>query len=172
VGVAHRLRPAVPADADAIAALTVEGFESYRSFAPPGWQPPPPTSEAARVRELLRQEGSWWVVADRGGAFGGHASFIPAARSVHPVDDPAVAHVRALFVTQALWGSGLAGELHAAAVAAARERGYAAMRLFTPAEQARARRFYEREGWRLARPPQFEAALGLELVEYRLTLAA
>ena len=32
-------------------------------------------------------------------------------------------------------------------LACARGRGYAWMRLFTPAAQARARRFYEREGW-------------------------
>jgi hypothetical protein len=38
------------------------------------------------------------------------------------------------------------------------------MRLFTPADQARARRFYEREGWTLRAEPYFEAALGLDLV--------
>jgi GNAT superfamily N-acetyltransferase len=168
----HVLRPAAPADADAIAGLTLEGFESFRSFAPAGWEPPPVASEAARVRELLAQEGSWWVVADHEGALVGHASFVPVALSVHAVDDPGLAHVRALFVTRALWGSGLATELHAAAVAAARERGYTALRLFTPAEQARARRFYEREGWTAAGPPAFEPALGLELVEYRLALDA
>jgi GNAT superfamily N-acetyltransferase len=161
----------VPADADAIADLTIEGFESYRSFAPAGWQPPAATSEAERVQELLAQEGSWWVVAEDEGGLAGHASFIPASLSVHAVADAGLAHVRALFVTRRLWGSGLATELHAAAVAAGRERGYTTMRLFTPSEQARARRFYEREGWTLAGAPAFAPALGLELVEYRLALA-
>ena len=164
------LRPALAADADAIAALTLEGFAGYRSFAPAGWQPPPAEREAARVRELVSQATSWWFVAERGDALVGHSSFIAATESVHAIEDPGLAHVRALFVTRALWGSGLATELHSAAVAAARERGFTAMRLFTPAQQGRARRFYEREGWTLERAPEYEPALGLELVEYRLAL--
>ena len=51
-----------------------------------------------------------------------------------------------------------------------RERGYAAGRLFTPEAQARARRFYEREGWRPAGPARWEERLGLSLVEYRIEL--
>ena len=44
------------------------------------------------------------------------------------------------------------------------------MRLFTPAAQARARRFYEREGWALARPPAFDERIGLDIAEYRRAL--
>jgi predicted GNAT family N-acyltransferase len=43
------------------------------------------------------------------------------------------------------------------------------MRLFTPEGQARARRFYEREGWVQYGEP-FEAGLGIPLVEYRREL--
>ena len=46
------------------------------------------------------------------------------------------------------------------------------MRLFTPAGQARARRFYEREGWVQAGAEFHEPALGLALVEYRYALAS
>ena len=76
-----------------------------------------------------------------------------------------------LFVRSPWWGSGLAARLNADACAAAAGRGFAAMRLFTPAQQPRARRFYEREGWTLSPPPQHDAQLGLEIVEYRKTLA-
>jgi hypothetical protein len=34
------LRTAAPADADRLATMLHEGFESYRSFAPPDWEPP------------------------------------------------------------------------------------------------------------------------------------
>ena len=60
--------------------------------------------------------------------------------------------------------------LHAAAVDEARARGFTAMRLFTPGGQERARRFYEREGWSLVRPPAFDERIGLEIAEYRRAL--
>jgi hypothetical protein len=44
------------------------------------------------------------------------------------------------------------------------------MRLHTPAEHARARAFYEREGWTAASPPFYEPMLGLTLVTYRREL--
>ena len=77
---------------------------------------------------------------------------------------PGVAHLANLFVDPAWWGTGLAARLHGRAVAAMRERGYRTGRLFTPEAQARARRFYEREGWRAAGPPRWEELLGLSLV--------
>ena len=74
-------------------------------------------------------------------------TILPAARAPHPVPGRALAHLRNLFVGREFWGTGLARTLNAAAVEAARERGYTELRLFTPAGQDRARRFYEREGW-------------------------
>jgi hypothetical protein len=44
------------------------------------------------------------------------------------------------------------------------------MRLFTPSGQARARRFYEREGWTLADGPYDDDHVGLPVVEYRRAL--
>ena len=41
------------------------------------------------------------------------------------------------------------------------------MRLFTPERHARARRFYEREGWALAGEPEFVPELGIAMVEYQ-----
>ena len=59
---------------------------------------------------------------------------------------------------------------YAAAVRAARERGYAALRLFTPAGHGRARRFYEREGWVAAGDEFHDPGPDLVLVEYRYPL--
>jgi GNAT superfamily N-acetyltransferase len=82
---------------------------------------------------------------------------------------PGLVHLRHLFVLEPWWGTGLAKELHDRAVAAMRERGWQHARLFTPAQNARARRFYEREGWK-AGTPFWEPGLQLETVEYRIEL--
>jgi ribosomal protein S18 acetylase RimI-like enzyme len=71
-------------------------------------------------------------------------------------------------VLEPFWGSGIALELHTAAIAEMRRRGIGTARLYTPADQARALRFYEREGWKLHYGPYFEAVIGFDLVEYRL----
>ena len=49
-------------------------------------------------------------------------------------------------------------------------RGFAALRLFTPAAQARARAFYEREGWTVAGAPFAHDTMGIDMVEYRRPL--
>jgi ribosomal protein S18 acetylase RimI-like enzyme len=75
-----------------------------------------------------------------------------------------------LFVREPWWGTGLATRLLARAVAEAQARGYGAMRLHTPGEHRRARRFYEREGWTADDPAFYEPMLGLTLVTYRRAL--
>ncbi len=168
---AYALRVATAADAAAIVAVTAEGFDGYRAFAPVGWEPPSAAQELARLEELVGRDDVWYLVAEQAGEVVGHVGFLPAASLAWaPVDDPGLVHFRQLFVREAHWGSGLATTLHAAALDEARARGFTAMRLFTPARQDRARRFYEREGWALARPPGFEGRIGLEIAEYRRTL--
>jgi GNAT superfamily N-acetyltransferase len=81
-----------------------------------------------------------------------------------------MAHFWMLFVRSPWWGSGLARHLHRAACDTAADRGFTAMRLFTPAGQSRARRFYERERWRADGEPYVDEELGLTIVEYRRTL--
>jgi GNAT superfamily N-acetyltransferase len=71
-----------------------------------------------------------------------------------------------VFVRERYWGTGVAGELLRLLLESARGEGFTGARLFTPAGQARARRFYEREGWTLSRDWQDET-LGLPVVEYR-----
>jgi hypothetical protein len=63
----------------------------------------------------------------------------------------------------------LAGTLHLRAIEEASARGFTAMRLFTPVGQARARRFYEREGW-VTGSLQIDVAGGLPAIEYRRPL--
>ena len=166
----YALRTATPADAERITAVTTEGFETYRAFAPEGWTPPPADEERARLEDLLGQAWVWYRVAEHEGSLVGHVGFLPGERTFAPTGDPGLAHFRQLFVARAHWGSGLATQLHGAALDEARRRGFTGMRLFTPAAQQRARRFYEREGWALARPPAFDERIGLDIAEYRRAL--
>ena len=52
-----------------------------------------------------------------------------------------------LYVCERAWGSGLADDLHASALDALRALGATSASLWCLAENARARRFYERRGW-------------------------
>lgn len=72
-------------------------------------------------------------------------------------------HLRHLFVYEPWWGTGVAPQLHARAVEAMAGRP---ARLFTPAPHARARRFYEREGWTL-RAVSDNEHFGMPMAEYR-----
>ena len=161
------LRRATPADAEALARGVVAGVAEYPAFAPAGWSGPSYEDELAHHRDDLPREHFHCIVAEQDGAIVGQITVVPAARAGNPVDDPALGHVRNLFVDRSQWGSGLAARLHEAAVSAARELGFAELRLFVAEGQARARRFYEREGWRPAGDPYDDPVPGLRMIEYR-----
>jgi GNAT superfamily N-acetyltransferase len=165
-------RQATRHDAGRLAAVLVEGFETYRAFAPDDFEVPPAEDVAGDLAQRLETPEVWCELAEQGPHVAGYVSLLPAAVARRPVADPRLAHFWMLFVRAPWWGTGLAHRLHGAACAAATARGYTAMRLFTPARQARARRFYEREGWTLADGPYPDEDLGLEIVEYRRTLPA
>jgi GNAT superfamily N-acetyltransferase len=159
-----------PGDAEAIARTMELGFETYREFMPKGWAPPP--VELEPVRAQLADPADWCRVAEAQGRMVGHVALMPAASHAgFPDPDPALAHLWQLFVREEYWGRGIATSLHGAAVEEAARRGFSTFRLFTPVAQARARRFYEREGWTAAAPPFMEEDWGgMELVEYRRPL--
>jgi GNAT superfamily N-acetyltransferase len=146
-----------------------QGFEGYAAFSPPGWAPPDPETEAAGIWDRLSRPDAWCVIAHDGAEVAGHVGFL-AARDEEREPIPGLAHLWALFVREPWWGSGLAARLHAMAIAEATAQGYEAMRLYTPARQARARRFYEREGWATDGAERHEPMFALDLVEYRRRL--
>ncbi len=157
------LRRAGPADVPALLDITREGFETYRSFAPPDWRAP----EFREEEVVAIDDVATWIVAEDSGEPVGHALLIPARRSRAPVDDPALGHLMMLFVRRSHWGTGIARALNDAVLAEAPGRGFSEVRLFTPAQQERARRFYEREGWR-AVDERDDTPLGFPIVEYRI----
>jgi GNAT superfamily N-acetyltransferase len=166
------IRIAVPDDAAALACTTRLGFESYRAWAPDGWQPPPRSLEVRSIRERLRAQTTWCAMAlDPSGEQAGHVGITHAAERERPhVRIPGRAHLWMLFVRPPFWGSGLAVRLHSLGLEQAAREGYETIRLYTPHGAARARAFYAREGWELAGPAFPEPLLGLDLVEYRRRL--
>ena len=167
------IRHATGADARAVVDGLSAGFETYRSFAPPDWEPPAPqASSPLATEELLDRPEVWYVLAEDAGGLAGQCGFHPAheRRYMQGARIEGAAWLWHLFVRPDLWGSGLAADLHDLALDAMRERGYTHARLSTPEGQTRSRRFYEKRGWRLA-PRSVSAAdtlTGLPLVEYRI----
>jgi len=56
--------------------------------------------------------------------------------------------LQGLYVVPERWGTGLADELHDRALELVRDLGSASCKLWVLEDNARARRFYERRGWR------------------------
>jgi GNAT superfamily N-acetyltransferase len=171
------IRPAAPGDEPALAALVAACDETYRAWAPPGWEPPPPGLELERWRGRIT-DGSWWtrVAAERdGGRIVGLVCFTQAVlergdgtRTLEP--RAGRAHVSAVFSHPDRWRQGIAAGMLAVAEEAMREAGYAEVQLWTP-EQAPAGRFYEATGWRRDGRRQWLAELGLPIVAYVKPLA-
>jgi len=171
---AWTLRPATPADAERMARAVSDGFAAYRSFAPPDWEPPSFEHELDLLERGLPTPDVWGLLAETAdGELAGHVAIRSAATTaVSPSDEPDLAHFWQLFVAPAHQGSGLARALHDEALREAAARGYRALRLFAAAGQARARRFYEREGWVAQGPPYVLEGFGMEVVEYRRPISS
>ena len=166
-------------DAEAMGESVRDGFESFRAWAPEGWDPPAAVSHPEELHTALARPTTWGLLASEGGRVAGHAAFTQAVeRSFPPSLDrqgprtpiPGLAHLWQLFVRRPWWGTGLATELNRRIVAEAAAQGYEAIRLLTPAGSARGRAFYEREGWETDGIQLPEPALGLDLVLYRRRL--
>ena len=136
-------------------------FDGYRAFAPEGWQPPDELTpqNVERVASEIADPASFALMAVYEGDPIGHVLWVAKPDHIH---------LRHLFVLEPWWGTDVARTLHARAVEAAAGRP---MRLYTPAAHARARRFYEREGW-VPHGERFDEGFGLALAEYRRRVAS
>ena len=145
-----------PEHAHSLVLAVAIAFDGYRSLAPASWQPPDELTpeNVERVAGELADPTSFALMAVHAGDPVGHVLWIRREDHIH---------LRHLFVLEPWWGEGVAPALHARAVEAM--AGHPA-RLYTPAWQRRARRFYEREGWAL-HEVRHEDRFGGELAEYR-----
>ena len=165
------LRAAVPGDEHAIGALIGACDESYRSWAPPGWEPPPPGRELDRWRGRLTDGSRWTRIAvEPDGRVVGIACFAQAMTWVEGEDRagepiPQRAHVSAVFTHPDRWREGIADALLAVAEEQMRAEGYREVQLWTPRD-APARRFYEATDWRHDGREQWSDDVGMGLVAY------
>ena len=155
-----RLRRATLDDAEMLRDQSRAAMADYVAFAPEGWSLDrfAPEVHLARIEATLANPDAVVLVTVDGT---GHVAW-------RPEEDRA--HLLALFVAREAWGTGLARRLHDRALESMRERDFTEASLYTPAGQARARRFYEREGWRRTGEPEFSDPFGLDMVEYRRPL--
>ena len=164
------VRQATDAHAAAMKAIADAGFATYTEFAP-GFRPADEwhEQEAERVAHRLRDGVMWARIAEAGDGHPiAHVQIMPAYAGDQPV--AGLVHLRQLFVLPDWWGAGLATELLAAALAEARASGYERMRLFTPRDHARARRFYVREGFSATGLGHQGGEIPLPLVEMAIRL--
>ena len=158
-------------DVSVLAETQRQGFAGYVAFLPRGWAPPSTEIEAMGIAERLSQPDAWCVIAYDGLDVAGHVAIVAGRERTGDRElIPGLAHLWMLFIREPWWGTGLATSLLAMAVEETTARGYEAMRLYTPADQARARAFYEREGWTTDGEARFEPMLAFDLLEYRRTL--
>jgi putative acetyltransferase len=126
------IRPATPADAATLAAMQEEASRAgVPHVYPPELYPFPIDAVRERWRDFT-ERGGWAVLA-------GDDGFVA-------IDPP---WLEALYVRPHAWGGGAAGALHGAAVADLRARGVERAHLWVLERNDRARRFYERRGWRV-----------------------
>jgi GNAT superfamily N-acetyltransferase len=171
------LRAPAPGDESAIAALVAACDESYRDWAPAGWEPPEPGRELDRWRGRIT-DGSWWtrIAVETGGRVVGLVCFTQAVVQRAPADTarhgdagvepiPHRAHVSAVFTHPDRWREGIAAGMLAVAEERMSAGGYREVQLWTPRD-APARRFYEATGWRHDGREQWLAELALPIVAY------
>jgi GNAT superfamily N-acetyltransferase len=163
-------RVASAADAPVIAEILAEAFEGYRAWAPPEWSPPSMDGEEAFLAVALSRSDVWFLLARAHGKAVGHVALSPFTMVQQQPPPAGTINLWQLFVRPPWQGRGVATELMRAAGAEARRRGFTRMRLWTPRDAARARRFYEREGWTATESTRGSALVGLPLVQYARAL--
>ena len=159
---AFSIRPATPDDAALLAAVAAETFPLA---CPPHTLP---ESIAAFIAANLSETSFAGYLSDAERAlFVAEAEGQPAGYTMvvfgEPTDPDVAASVAArptaelskVYVREGFHGGGLAGQLVAASVEAARGRGVASVWLGVNQENARANRFYEKQGFALVGTKRF-----------------
>jgi GNAT superfamily N-acetyltransferase len=153
-GDACAIRRAVEADAAALAGLHVRAWQwAYRDLLPDAYLDALPQQRAQRAdmwRRLLqggRPDRPVWV-AERGGAIAGFCNTAPVQDDRRDTAAPDTAELFTLYLEPDVVGTGVGAALMRHALADLRAHGYRTAILWVLDTNTRARRFYERGGWR------------------------
>jgi L-amino acid N-acyltransferase YncA len=104
------------------------------------------------------------LVSEQEGAVTGFAVF---GASRDEDTDAADGEVHGIYVHPSRWGAGEGRALLAAALDGLRARGFRDATLWVLDDNPRARRFYEREGWRLVDGKKHDTFFDIEITELR-----
>jgi ribosomal protein S18 acetylase RimI-like enzyme len=149
------LRPAVPADAEGCAAVHVRGWQAAYAALAPGVADLEPADRLPRWRALLADGAlRQFVVLDRDGTVAGFAGVEAAA-----------CELTSLYLDPSLHDAGWGGRLHDAGLDLLRAAGCTTAQLWVLEDNARARAFYTRRGWRPDGRRQTVDVAGSDLVE-------
>src|SRR4051812_24202487 len=157
------VRRSEPDEVDVLAALHLRtAIAGYGHIFPP--EAPPPT--LAEVTDQWRR-----IFADGAAVFVVQADDGTLTGEVAAAADVPTGQLARLYVDIDHWGKGIGARLHDAAVDHLRSSGCASARLWVLEANDRARRFYERRGWRPdgTRKSTYEPA-GIDDVGYELPL--
>src|SRR5215468_1335120 len=136
------LRPAVPADALAVARVHVRAWQiGFRGLLPAGYLDSLRAEDRAVRYTFGRADGPRTTVAVDGGRDGGQDGQIAGFATIHG------AELCALHVDPDAWGRGVGRALIAQARADLAAAGVAEAHVWVLAGNARAERFYQRDGW-------------------------
>jgi ribosomal protein S18 acetylase RimI-like enzyme len=135
---------------------------------PPDAEPPAYEEDLARWRYWL---GPDWEQGRRAHVAVAGGRVVGVVLAGPDPDEPELGHLARLYVEPARWGHGVGTQLHHAAVRDLAGRPFAEATLWVLEANSRARRWYERLGWRPTgrRKTTYEPA-GIEDLQYRLPL--
>jgi ribosomal protein S18 acetylase RimI-like enzyme len=105
------------------------------------------------------------VVADAGGGLSGFVSYGPARDD--DVDPQRAGEIYAIYLLPAAWDKGIGRQLMAAALDRLGEAGFHQVILWVLDSNARARRFYEADGWLADGSAKRDDSFGVPMTEVR-----
>ena len=167
------VRAAVPADAEAMAAVNASGWrQGYRDIVPGHYLERLPVSRWRReMKAGLREPrgDSFTRIAEIDGEFAGYC-FVAAPGRQEPPDSP-LAELVALYVDPARWGKGAGRALLDRAIRDTTELGsYEEMELWTFTGNERAQRLYLAAGFEADGATRTFEPLGIPTMRMRLRL--
>lgn len=164
-----RIRDATSEDAPACAAVHVASWQvAYRGMIPDDYLDAlTPEARLPRWQEWLAEEhpSRRVLLAEVAGEVVGFGSF-----HAHPSLGPSWALLPSLYLAPAAIGRGIGAGLMAAGLEHLRAEGFEHVELWVHPDNHRARRFYERLGWRSDGTRNVEEVWGVRLDEVRMTI--